>query len=55
MDEERVYPSDIKKIIQWYNVLVKKGLLVTEKAPEKKAPAKKVPAKKAKATATKKD
>ncbi len=54
-DEERVYPSDIKKIIQWYNVLVKKGLLVTEKAPEKKAPAKKVPAKKAKATATKKD
>lgn len=54
-DEERVYPSDIKKIIQWYNVLVNKGLLVTEKAPEKKAPAKKVPAKKAKATATKKD
>jgi len=54
-DEERVYPSDIKKIIQWYNVLVNKGLLVTEKAPEKKAPAKKAPAKKAKATATKKD
>jgi len=54
-DEERVYPSDIKKIIQWYNVLVNKGLLVTKKAPEKKAPAKKVPAKKAKATATKKD
>ena len=54
-DEERVYPSDIKKIIQWYNVLVNKGLLVTEKAPEKKAPAKKVPAKKAKATATKKE
>jgi len=26
-DEERVYPSDIKKIIQWYNILV-------EKAPE---------------------
>ncbi|MGB2086680.1 MAG: DUF5606 domain-containing protein [Flavobacteriaceae bacterium] len=25
-DEERVYPSDIKKIIQWYNIL-------TEKAP----------------------
>ena len=54
-DEERVYPSDIKKIIQWYNVLVNKGLLVIEKAPEKKAPAKKVLAKKAKATATKKE
>ena len=23
-DEERVYPSDIKKIIQWYNILVEK-------------------------------
>ena len=54
-DEEHVYPSDIKKIIQWYNVLVNKGLLVIEKAPEKKAPAKKVLAKKAKATATKKE
>ena len=32
-DEERVYPSDIKKIIQWYNVLVNKGLLVAEAAP----------------------
>ena len=26
-DEESVYPSDIKKIIQWYNILV-------DKAPE---------------------
>ena len=26
-DEDRVYPSDIKKIIQWYNILV-------DKAPE---------------------
>ena len=49
-DEERVYLSDIKKIIQWYNVLVNKGLLVIEKVPEKKAPVKK-----AKATATKKE
>lgn len=24
-DEDRVYPSDIKKIIQWYNILVKKA------------------------------
>jgi hypothetical protein len=38
-DEDRVYPSDIKKIIQWYNILVEKGLLVAEKEPEKKAPA----------------
>lgn len=22
-DEDRVYPSDIKKIVQWYNILVK--------------------------------
>ncbi len=25
-DEDRVYPSDIKKVIQWYNLLTKKGL-----------------------------
>lgn len=25
-DEDRVYASDIKKIIQWYNLLVSKGL-----------------------------
>tara|TARA_B110000091_G_scaffold160662_1_gene171266 strand:+ start:2192 stop:2626 length:435 start_codon:yes stop_codon:yes gene_type:complete len=25
-DEERVYPSNIKKIIQWYNILVNAGL-----------------------------
>ena len=25
-DEDRVYPSDIKKIIQWYNILHDKGL-----------------------------
>ena len=29
-DEERVYPSDIKKIIQWYNILIDKGLLSAE-------------------------
>lgn len=29
-DEERVYLSDIKKIIQWYNLLQSKGLLVFE-------------------------
>ncbi|MDO4880494.1 MAG: DUF5606 domain-containing protein [Capnocytophaga sp.] len=26
-DEDRVYASDIKKIIQWYNILIDKGLL----------------------------
>ena len=31
-DEERVYPSDIKKIIQWYNILLKKNLLVFSEA-----------------------
>lgn len=25
-DEDRVYASDIKKIIQWYNILVNKGI-----------------------------
>lgn len=31
-DEERVYPSDIKKILNWYNTLQAKGL-VTDLAP----------------------
>lgn len=25
-DEDRVYPSDIKKVVQWYNLLQKKGM-----------------------------
>lgn len=25
-DEDRVYPSDIKKVVQWYNILVKSGI-----------------------------
>jgi hypothetical protein len=57
-DQERVYPSDIKKIFQWYNLLLKVGALTPEesinseaeseekpKAEVKKAPAKKAPAK----------
>lgn len=60
-DEERVYPSDIKKVLNWYNMLQTKGL-VTDEAPavaadevavdaketpvaEVKAPAKKAKAK----------
>ncbi|MEZ4837840.1 DUF5606 domain-containing protein [Flavobacterium sp.] len=29
-DEERVYPSDIKKIINWYNMLQPKGYVTLE-------------------------
>ena len=29
-DEERVYASDVKKIVNWYNTLQAKGLLVDE-------------------------
>ena len=29
-DEERVYPSDIKKMIKWYNILIDKKLLKAE-------------------------
>lgn len=25
-DEDRVYPGDIKKVVQWYNLLVKNGV-----------------------------
>lgn len=32
-DEDRVYASDIKKVVQWYNLLTKKGLTDFE-APE---------------------
>ena len=27
-DDERVYPSDIKKVLNWYNMLQSKGLLI---------------------------
>ena len=36
-DEDRVYPSDIKKLVQWYNMLLKADLLKsdeTEEVPE---------------------
>ncbi|EGV42931.1 hypothetical protein BZARG_2435 [Bizionia argentinensis JUB59] len=33
-DEDRVYPSDIKKIIQWYNLLQKNDLLDFEEEAE---------------------
>ena len=37
-DEERMYPSDIKKLFQWYNILLKSGSLKPE---VKEKPAKK--------------
>ena len=59
-DEERVYASDVKKIVNWYNTLQAKGLLADEApaaAEEEAAPVAeevvetkaKAPAKKAKA------
>ena len=35
-DQERVYPSDIKKIFMWYNLLHKAGELKQEEAEDKK-------------------
>src|SRR5690554_1504010 len=50
-DQDRVYPSDIKKLFQWYNILQKAGLIKLEeekKEEEPKEEAKKeVPKKKA--------
>lgn len=37
-DEDRVYPSDIKKLFQWFNLLHKCGVIEVPK--KKKAPAK---------------
>ena len=34
-DEDRVYSSDIKKIIQWYNILVTKKIITLEKLTPK--------------------
>jgi hypothetical protein len=35
-DEDRVYPSDIKKVLNWYNLLQSKGL-VSKEAPVSEA------------------
>lgn len=37
-DEDRVYPSDIKKVIQWYNLLVDHGISDFSEDEEKKEP-----------------
>ena len=33
-DKERVYPSDIKKLLNWYNLLLDKGLITQPEAEE---------------------
>ena len=35
-DKERVYASDIKKVLNWYNILQANGLVVTEEVKEDK-------------------
>jgi hypothetical protein len=45
-DQERVYPSDIKKVLNWYNILQAKGLAVVEAAEVVEAEAPKKAAKK---------
>ena len=58
LDHDRVYQSDLKKLVQWYNLLVSKGPSLSkrpeqpeetaaEEAPKKEAKAEKKPAKKA--------
>ncbi|MBD98578.1 MAG: hypothetical protein CMO34_01950 [Verrucomicrobia bacterium] len=57
-DDERVYTSDIKKLVQWFNLLIEKGLIKfkEEKKPtsEKKPSNAKPSAKKSSNQATKK-
>ncbi len=36
-DKDRVYPSDIKKIIKWYNLLTEKGLIDAEEPEDQKS------------------
>ena len=50
LDHDRVYHSDLKKLVQWYNLLVSKGAFPLE-APEKpeEAPAEEAPKEEAKA------
>ena len=36
-DQERVYASDIKKVVQWFNILVKNDLLAILDETEKEA------------------
>lgn len=40
-DEDRVYDGDLKKLFQWYNLLVDKNIIVKPKSEKKSAKAKK--------------
>lgn len=51
-DQERVYPSDLKKLFQWYNLLLSTGNLVLEEVVEEAVPEKKAAPKAKKETAT---
>src|SRR5690554_3087817 len=37
-DQDRVYPSDIKKLFQWYKILQKAGLIKMEEEKEEEEP-----------------
>ncbi len=37
-DEDRVYPSDIKKVVQWYNLLLENGITDFSETEEEQAP-----------------
>ena len=37
-DEDRVYPSDIKKVVQWYNLLLENGFTDFSEPKEEGAP-----------------
>ena len=41
-DEERIYLSDIKKVIQWYNTMQKYGLIKLPEPKKEKKPIKKI-------------
>lgn len=43
-DEDRVYDGDVKKLFQWYNLLVEHGYVKKEEKPKKAAPKKKAKA-----------
>ena len=51
-DQERVYPSDLKKLFQWYNLLLSTGNLLLEEVVEEAVPEKKAAPKAKKETAT---
>ncbi|MEZ4936363.1 MAG: DUF5606 domain-containing protein [Crocinitomicaceae bacterium] len=53
-DEDRVYMSDIKKLFQWYNLLVKNDLVKPEKEEKQEKEKKETPKKTTAKTAEKK-